>query len=139
MSTELRTLTSYFAAFDGEKSWEEAKPLALMLAHPDLIVRHGDKNLNYTEWLSSVEKFYVSGGTVDMLKFEAIEGGNDNDPVVKYTVRLNFADGTSSTASSTGTFRDGKLIRVEPDEGALVAYDKLFEPVSNPAQVATEQ
>ena len=137
MSTELRTLTSYFAAFDGKKSWEEAKPLALTLAHPDLIVRHGDKNQNYSEWLASVEKFNANGGTVDMLKFEAIEGGVD--PIVKYTVRLNFADGTSSIASSTGTFRDGKLIRVEPDEGAEVAYDKLFEPVSNPAQVATEQ
>ena len=137
MSAELRTLTSYFAAFDGKKSWDEVKPLALNLAHPNITIHHGDKLLNYAEWLATVENFTNSGGSVDMIKFEAIEGGSH--PLVRYTVRLNFADGTSSKASSTGTFQDGKLIRVEPDEGAQGTYDKLFGTAAGPAQVATEQ
>ena len=137
MSAELRNLTSYFAAFDGKKSWDEAKPFALNLAHPDIIIHHGDKLQNHSEWLATVENFTKSGGSVDMLKFEAIERGSH--PLVRYTVRLNFADGTSSIASSTGTFQDGKLIRVEPDEGAQGTYDKLFGTAAYPAHIATEQ
>ena len=140
MSAELRTLTSYFAVLDGTKSWEEVKPHALNLAHRDLTIHHGDHRQHHAEWLATVETFVRSGGSVDMLQFEAVEGGGSRPPMVRYTIRLNFADGTSSVASSTATFQEGRLLRVEPDEGARGAYDKLFgTTAADEVPVATEQ
>ena len=73
-----------------------------------------------------------------MLYFEAME--DDENPQVKYKLRMHMPSGVVSTVQSTGTFKDGYLIRVQPDVG-IKTYEKLFEGsgVTSPADVAVGQ
>mmetsp|Transcript_17856 Transcript_17856/g.35989 ORF Transcript_17856/g.35989 Transcript_17856/m.35989 type:complete len:137 (+) Transcript_17856:4800-5210(+) len=136
MADALRKLVNYFSMFDGNHNWAAINTTATALAHPDFTIHTPSGQVDRDAWMASIESFAKNGGTIDMLYFEAIEGPGDVQ--VKYKLRMNMVDGTTSLVRSIGTFKDGMLFHVEPMEGAS-AYDKIFHDANPSSKVAVEQ
>lgn len=110
---EMRLLVQYFAQFDGKKSWDEVLPFAESLYHPEMVVWTGKGSLSREVFKDHVKTFVTKGGAVEMLKVEKIEGG------IRYEIMFHNPDGSTNHSRTMGTFKDGKLIQVQPDEPSV--------------------
>lgn len=104
MHSQISLLVNYFGAFEGGDDNDfdnKIKPLAEELFHPEVL----------DECLVFVEEFANGGGRLDLLGFETVS----SDAII-YRGTLTFPDGRVDRFETRGTFKDGKLCRVESSE-----------------------
>lgn len=112
-------LQTYFSLLDGTKTWEEVRPAAENLVAPEYILETEHHAIDRQEWLNSIESFVKCGGTVDVISLEEFPDG-----AVQWEVLVHNPCGSVIRMASVGTFKDGKLFRVEPLPVDLSAYNK---------------
>ena len=116
---EMRLLMNYFAKFDGKVTWEELEPAVEKLYHPEMTVVTEKGELKMEEFKNLVRGTIIQAGTsIEMLKLEKVPEG------IRYSLIFHNPDGTNGQSHTLGTFKDGQLFRVEPDNPA--AYSKAL-------------
>jgi hypothetical protein len=116
---EMRLLMKYFSQFDGNTTWEETLPFAERLYHPEMVVVTAKGSLAREEFKQHVKTFTEKGGAIEMLKLEKVPQG------IRYELIFHNPDGTTNQTQTMGTFREGRLFRVEPDEPDV--YTKVLD------------
>lgn len=122
MNQEVNILVNYFCLFEGgdKNDFSKIKPVAEKLAHEDFTVETGKGVMDRAKWLDFIKNFANGGGRVDLLGVEVVAKNT-----IVYKVRLTFPDGDVNEFESKGTFKDGKLFHVEPNEPEK--YNKFVE------------
>ena len=115
---EMRLLMNYFAKFDGKVTWEEVEPAADRLYHSAMTAVTDKGELDREAFKNSLRDAVQAGLSIEMLKLEKIPEG------VRYELVFHHPDGTTGHSTTLGTFKDGQLFRVEPDNPA--AYGKAL-------------
>ena len=109
MDTLAKELKAYFSAFDGSKDWENrVKVNVEKLYHPDLVVVTADGEKDRKAMIDFVKQFTLDGGKAEDMSFDQI------GDKLRYSGNLVHGDGTVSKIDSMGSYKDGKLIRIEP-------------------------
>ncbi|KAL7554528.1 hypothetical protein ACHAWF_017988 [Thalassiosira exigua] len=135
MRSEISNMVAYFSAFEGgEKNDYEnvIKPLADKLFHTDLVLQTGKGQVNKEQWLAFVEKASNSGARMVLLGFEVVA----KDAIV-YKAKITFPDGKVERIETRGTFKEGKIYRVEPSVPDVYNTDRsLGEEIGETSPIA---
>lgn len=123
MSNALSNLKKYFDLYDGnQRDLEECMPVIEETFDESLIIVKADGSEHtYSQWLKDIEGIFVAGGfTVEMVSMTEVPGG------ILYHPKIHFPTGKVVELRSLGIVKDGKIVRVEPQENAE-AYNELLK------------
>ena len=109
MAAEMRLMMAYFAAFDGQRSWEDIEPVVEATYHDDLRVEEGGKTFDRAEFKAKIQKFVQEGGSMEISKLKQQPLG------IHYSLTFHKPGSKAETTKSFGSFQDGKLVRVQRD------------------------
>jgi hypothetical protein len=105
----MKKFERYVAAFDGSKDWSEIQPLYEDAFDAECVFVTADGEYDKVQWAGMLKALVDKGAAVSGFEITAEDG-----PTVHYKLTVSVPGAEPVRMSSTGTLRDGRLVRVEP-------------------------
>ncbi|KAL9189417.1 hypothetical protein ACHAXT_009092 [Thalassiosira profunda] len=117
----LEAFVGWFTSVDGEtsKAFDAVSPRFDALFHPEAQVTTGNGVLGLAEWRAFVEKFTTGGGKVNLRGFEVLSGDE-----IRYKLEMVMPTGVVQSSVTKGTFKEGRLYRVVPQDPEVYNADE---------------